>query len=133
AGAKRVRREDDSDWERNLFSPTYTSELHGLELEVACFLDRQEAVTWWYRNLVRSSAYGLQGWRRNRICPDLFIAREVQGDVERWLVIETKGDQLAGNFDTTYKAEVMSRLTDAFQNPVGKVGQLKPLERQAVL
>ncbi|MBA3725964.1 MAG: DEAD/DEAH box helicase family protein [Armatimonadetes bacterium] len=130
-GAKRVRRADDTDWEKDLFSPIYPNELNGLELKVASFLDRQAAVTWWYRNLVRGSAYGLQGWRRNRIYPDLIIAQEVDGDIERWIVIETKGDQLAGNLDTTYKSEVMTRLTDTYENPAGKVGQLTLLEHKA--
>lgn len=129
---KRQRREDDSDMERDLFPPTYQSELNGLELKVACFVDRREAVTWWYRNLVRGTGYGLQGWRRNRIYPDFIIAQESDGMVERWLVIETKGDQLAGNADTSYKSEVMARLNEAYATELSpKVGQLTLFERQA--
>jgi type III restriction enzyme len=131
SGSKRVRREDDSDLERDLFPPTYQSELNGLELKVACFLDRQEALSWWYRNLVRGQGYGLQGWRKNRIYPDFIIAQEQDGEVQNWLVIETKGNQLAGNLDTVYKAEVMEKLTTAYEKPPAKVGQLTLFERKA--
>lgn len=130
AGAKKIRREDDSDLERNLFDPCYQGELNGLELKVACFVDRQEAVAWWYKNLVRGSAYGLQGWRRNRIYPDFIIAQEANGEVERWLVIETKGDQLAGNLDTDYKRELLEQLSRTYANPGSKVGQLELFERK---
>jgi type III restriction enzyme len=130
-GAKRQRRDDDNDFERNLFDPLYPAELNGLELKAACFLDRQSAVTWWYRNLVRSNAYGLQGWRRHRIYPDLIFAQEKDGDVERWVVIETKGDHLSGNIDSEYKKDVFEKLTEAYPKRVGEIGQLTLFEKQA--
>ncbi len=131
-GTTKVRRkEDDADLERDLFPPTYTGELNGLELEVACFIDRQEAISWWYKNLVRGNAYGLHGWRRNRIYPDFIIAQERRGELERWLLIETKGDQLAFNLDTTYKRDLMGKLTGTYAKPPSKVGQLTLLESRA--
>lgn len=38
----------------------------------------------------------------------------VRNHQERWLVGETKGDQLAGSLDTTYKTDLMNRLTAAY-------------------
>ncbi|HEV2472527.1 MAG TPA: hypothetical protein VGS41_07680, partial [Chthonomonadales bacterium] len=104
-------RSDGKPFQHSLFEPIYDGEMNSLEFKVACFLDRQEAVWWWYRNVVRG--YGLQGWRKNRIYPDFIIAEQRIDGRDRWLVLETKGDQLAGNLDTAYKAALMSRLTEA--------------------
>jgi type III restriction enzyme len=129
-GSTKVRHKtDDSDLQKALFSPVYNHELNELELTVACFLDRQEAVWWWYRNVVRGNGYGLQGWKRNRIYPDFIVAQEKEGELSRWLVLETKGSHLAGNPDTIYKTELMEKLTTAYEDQKGiQVGQLKLLE-----
>jgi hypothetical protein len=38
----------------------------------------------------------------------------MEGNIERWFVMETKGNQLSENLDTRYKADLMDRLTDAY-------------------
>jgi type III restriction enzyme len=107
-------RNDGQPFQHSLFEPVLNGEMNGLEFDVACFLDRQSAVWWWYRNVVRGSAYGLQGWRKNRVYPDFVIAHQMVDNMERWFVVETKGNQLSENLDTKYKAELMNRLTDAY-------------------
>lgn len=128
-GARRLRDELDEDLKRSLMVPIYEKEFNSLEAPVAVFLDEQEAVLWWYRNAVRGSAYGIQGWRRKRVYPDFIIAKGKNGKVDQWLVIETKGDQLAGNLDTTYKGDLLDRLTETSQRQAGlALGQLELFE-----
>jgi len=112
-GGRRLRREDDSELMKSLLVPIFDKEFNELEKPVAVFLDQHEAVLWWYRNAVRGQAYGLQGWRRQKIYPDFVIALEQEGEVGRWLVIETKGDQLIGNNDSLYKERLLDTLTDS--------------------
>jgi type III restriction enzyme len=45
---------------------------------------------------------------------------------ERLIVLETKGNQLAGNLDTTYKKSLLERLSQAYrQDDVVKAGELQ--------
>ena len=93
-------------------------ELNGFEEDVALYLDGRDAVAWWWR-LTARGAWGLQGWRRNRVYPDFLL--RFSGDGERLLVLETKGKQL-GNEDTQFKRELMEALQNAYQRPaVGEV------------
>lgn len=133
--ARFIHRQDDGlAWERSLMDGVVDAELNGLELKAACFLDRQSAVRWWYRNVVLASGYSLQGWRRNRVYPDFIVLATVDGTVERWLVLETKGDQLAGNLDTSYKRELLEKLTEAFAEQSDlDLGQLTILQDEREL
>lgn len=130
AGSTRLNHFDGSPLERDLFHPTMSGELNRLELKVACFLDRQSVIAWWFKNVVKGSGYGLQGWRKNRIYPDLIVAQELSEGGERWLVLETKGDHLSANLDTAYKAKVLERLTLAYTLPPPSIGQLTLFERR---
>lgn len=125
-GARRLRRADDTDLEHSLMVPIYEKEFNDLERRVAVFADEQKMITWWYRNSVRGNAYGLQGWRRNRVYPDFVMVKEREGKVEHWVVLETKGDQLAGNLDTQYKEGLFGALTETSARQAGlELGQLK--------
>lgn len=88
-------------------------ELNGFEQDVALYLDGRDAVAWWWR-LTSRGAWGLQGWRRNRVYPDFLL--RLSGDGERLLVLETKGKQL-DNGDTAFKRELMAALEGAYQRP----------------
>jgi type III restriction enzyme len=59
-------------------------------------------------------AWGLQGWCRNRVYPDILL--RLPGDGERLLVRETKGKQL-DNEDAAFKRELMAALENAYQRP----------------
>ncbi len=110
--ANQVLGSDGGALEKSLFAPVYQAELNGDERDVAVYLDADDALVWWHRNVAKSQ-YGLQGWRRNRIFPD-FIFAALKGDGNRRLtVLETKGDQL-DNADTAYKRELLSVLSNNF-------------------
>lgn len=88
-------------------------ELNGFEQDVALYLDGTDAVAWWWR-LTARGAWGLQGWRRNRVYPDFLL--RLSGDGDRLLVLETKGKQL-DNEDTAFKRELMAALQNAYLRP----------------
>ena len=97
---------------KSLFAPVYENELNGQEREVAVYLDGDEALAWWHRNVARMQ-YGIQGWKKAKIYPDFIFAAQGHGEAKRITVLETKGDQL-DNLDTAYKREVLAFLSDSF-------------------
>jgi type III restriction enzyme len=113
--------------QRSLFSPVYENELNSEERQVAVYLDAEEALVWWHRNIARSQ-YGLQGWRTARVYPDFIFAAGHQPDTRRIIVLETKGDQL-DNLDTAYKREPLDFLTQNFSweqcTPAGELELVK--------
>ena len=90
--------------EKSLFVPVYKNEMNGDERDVAVYLDGEEALSWWHRNVARSQG-GIQGGKRAKIYPDFIFA--VEGEAKRITVLETKGDQL-DNLDTAYKRDVLA-------------------------
>ena len=97
---------------KSLFAPVYENELNSDERDVAVYLDGEQALEWWHRNVARTQ-YGIQGWKKGRIYPDFIFAVQRQGESKRITVLETKGDQL-DNLDTAYKREVLAFLSDHF-------------------
>ena len=100
--------------ERSLFLPIYAGELNDAERKFAVYLDRDDAVRWWHRNEPRGRNYALRGWRRGNVYPDFLFAALQDGGRDRIVVIETKGEQLAGNPDTEYKRALLSLLSEKF-------------------
>lgn len=100
--------------ERSLFLPIYAAELNDAEQKFAVYLDRDDAVRWWHRNGTTPKSYALRGWRRGNVYPDFLFAALQEGDRDRIVVIETKGEQLAGNPDTEYKRELLALLSEKF-------------------
>jgi len=125
ANAPQLVNQNGGPLERSLFAPVYHAELNGEERDVAVHLDASATVEWWHRNVARTQ-YGLQGWKRSRIYPD-FIFAATKGDGKRRIVVlETKGDQLAANLDTTYKGELLALLSDHFDwNTTVPAGELQ--------
>ena len=110
--------------QRSLFAPVYESELNRAEREVAVYLDGEETLTWWHRNVARTQ-YGLQGWKKGSIYPDFIFAVRKGRAASRITVLETKGDQL-DNLDTAYKRELLSFLSDSFSRADGvQAGELE--------
>jgi len=121
--AQPLARADGRAVEKSLFEPAITALTDsGLERDVACYLDSQAALQWWHRNVAKSQ-YGLQGWKRNKVYPDFVFARLGDAGDARLVVLETKGQHLAGSNDTLYKQALLERLTQAFADeslvPVG--------------
>lgn len=124
--------------ERSLFLPIYRADLNDEEQEVAVYLDREAAVRWWHRNGASRGSYGLRGWRRGNIYPDfLLAATRDDASRERIVVLETKGEHLAGNADTEYKRKLLDSLTANFRanvtTPDGLPLPLEPFDFIAAL
>ena len=100
--------------ERSLFLPIYAAELNDAERKFAVYLDRDDALRWWHRNGTTPKNYALRGWRRGNVYPDFLFAALQEGERDRIVVIETKGEQLAGNPDTEYKRALLAMLSDKF-------------------
>jgi type III restriction enzyme len=74
---------------------------------VAIYLDEQEKLLWWYRNLSRQDYY-VQGWKKNKVYPDFIFTDfddRKQNDYSKVYVVETKGLHLK-NEDTDYKRNI---------------------------
>ncbi|MFM9469845.1 hypothetical protein ACKI1K_44785, partial [Streptomyces scabiei] len=89
----------------SLFSPIYEGDLNPDEREVAVYLDGEEALRWWHRNVAKNQ-YSMQGWRREKIYPDFIFGVQRDDGSTRIVVLEMKGEHLAGNEDTEYKQSV---------------------------
>ncbi len=104
---KRLVRDDNAQIQRSLFEFVPEDDMNQLEQYVAIYLDEQEKLLWWYRNMSRQDYY-IQGWKKNKIYPDfVFTTKEEQkdNDYNDIYVIETKGIHLK-NEDTDYKKNV---------------------------
>lgn len=99
--------------ERSLFLPIYASELNKDETKVAIYLDAEAVVKWWHRNGTERGSYALRGWRKGNVYPDFVFAALRGENGERLVALESKGDHLQ-NLDTTYKRELLDRLTKAY-------------------
>lgn len=98
----------------SLFDPVNADDYSSApERDVAVHLDGHATMTLWHRNVAKAG-YALQGWRRQKIYPDFIFAASKEGEAQRIVVLETKGDHLAGNDDTFYKQAMMAVLTGAF-------------------
>lgn len=104
---KQLVRNDNTQIQRSLFDYVPEESINELEKSVAIYLDQQEKLLWWYRNMSKQD-YHIQAWKRNKIYPDFIVSDLPQtegdsfGDV---YVIETKGLHLK-NEDTKYKQDV---------------------------
>ncbi|HRO62508.1 DEAD/DEAH box helicase family protein [Thermomonas sp.] len=100
--------------ERSLFAPIYHGDFSdGAERDVAVYLDEQQALRWWHRNVARQS-YSVQGWRRDKIYPDLVFAVQRNGKGDRVVALEMKGEHLAGNDKTEYVQKLLRLLGDNY-------------------
>jgi type III restriction enzyme len=118
---RRMVHDDNSPIQRSLFD-LVPDEMNDYEKSVALFLDRHPQVLWWYRNLVGSQHFAIQGYRRNRIYPDFVVQQgEDATPTATVIVVESKGQHLEGNPDTKYKRSI----ADYFE----KVGKKIPWQK----
>jgi len=119
-------RDDGKVVQKSVFSPAYRDDFNSEEAEFACYIDEEKALHWWHKNVARAGHYFVQGWRKNKVYPDFIFALQRNNGKERLIVLETKGNQLAGNLDTTYKKLLLERLNQAYcQDDVVKAGELQ--------
>lgn len=111
---KLTRRDGFSDIEKSLLAPALqTPDMNEFEAVFAGYLDEQQALQWWHRNVAKTQ-YGLQGWKRHKVYPDFVFGFLTQGSESRVVLLETKGMHLAGNADTDYKRALLAALTEAY-------------------
>lgn len=120
--------------QKSLFAPIYKDDFSSRdERHIAVYLDGEAALIWWHRNVARQQ-YGLQGWRRGRIYPDFIFALQRTEGQTRILALETKGDQLAGNLDTTYKQAVLRIMSEHYAiEDAPRVGELDLIDTSGIV
>ena len=105
--SKSLIRQNNTPIQQSLFDFVPDEEFNEMEKSVAIYLDEQEKLLWWYRNLSRQDYY-IQGWKKHKIYPD-FIFTDTDGkkqdDYNKVYIVETKGLHLK-NEDTDYKKNV---------------------------
>lgn len=106
--SKQLVRNDNTPIQKSLFDYVPEENINNFEKSVAIYLDEQEKLLWWYRNMSRQD-YHIQGWKRNKIYPDFVAAdkHEAKDDYGTVYVLETKGIYLR-NEDTKYKQDVFA-------------------------
>lgn len=108
-GNKQLIRNDNTAVQKSLFDYVPEESINDLEKSVAIYLDEQEKLLWWFRNISRQD-YHIQGWKKNKIYPDFIAAKQSKArkeDYDTVFVLETKGIHLR-NEDTRYKQDVFS-------------------------
>ncbi|WP_219898533.1 hypothetical protein [Phormidesmis priestleyi] len=105
--AHRLTRENNDPIQRSLFDYVLEEDFNDMEKAIAIYLDEQEKLLFWYRNVSRKDYY-IQGWKKGKIYPD-FIAPEADlqkpDDCSTVYVVESKGLHLK-NEDTQYKQTI---------------------------
>jgi type III restriction enzyme len=62
---------------------------------------------------VNRNWYSIQGWQQHKIRPDFVAAKKTDDNhLELVYIIESKGEHLLGNIDTTYKKKVLDVMTE---------------------
>ena len=112
ADSRQLYRPDGKAVEKSLFSPFYSDDLNPDEQRIACYLDGEQAITWWHRNIAKQH-YALQGWRKQKVYPDFIFALSANGDTKRLMIVETKGDHLQ-NEDSEYKQRLLNLCSGNF-------------------
>jgi len=110
---KQLIRNDNTPIQKSLFDYVPEENINDLEKSVAIYLDEQEKLLWWYRNMSRQD-YHIQGWKKNKIYPDFIAANKSKtkkADYDTVFVLETKGIHLK-NEDTKYKQDVFALCTE---------------------
>ena len=77
--AKKLTKPNGESLEKDLFDFVPAEELNDTEKSVAYYLDEQEKLLWWYRNIAKKDYY-VQGWRKNKIYPDFIFGEKDQED-----------------------------------------------------
>lgn len=104
---RKLMHDDQGEIAKSLFDYVEHESANEYERAVALCIDKHPEVLWWYRNLVGTDQFAIQGYRRHKIRPDFVVQNQHEGrTLHRVLVIESKGVHLEGNPDTAYKRKV---------------------------
>ncbi len=97
--------------QRSLFDYIPDEDMNDLEKEVALYLDGQQQLLWWYRNMSKAQ-YRIQGWKPHRIYPDFVATRKSKDNYDKVYVLESKGEHLEYSEDSSYKRAVLDLCND---------------------
>ncbi|MBI2103681.1 DEAD/DEAH box helicase family protein [Candidatus Woesebacteria bacterium] len=105
---KTLTKENSQPLQKSLFDFVPEENFNETEKEVAWYLEDQEKLLFWYRNIERKD-YAIQGWRKNKVYPDFIFNRSNKNSYEfdTVFVLETKGLHLVGSEDTEYKKSLL--------------------------
>ncbi len=109
AAAPYLTKKTNAPLERSLFDPVPAEDFNDTERQVAWYLDDQDKLLFWYRNVPKQD-YGVQGWQKHRVYADFIFTDSDSGgnNFSRVFVVETKGIHLKGSEDTEYKKKLFS-------------------------
>jgi len=94
--------------ERSLFDPVSSDDFNETERKVAWYLDDQNKLLFWYRNVPKQD-YGVQGWRKYRTYADFIFTDKANGNgFNRVFVVETKGIHLKDADRTKYTKKLFN-------------------------
>ncbi len=98
---------DGSALQQSLFEFVDEGSFNEEEKKVAWYLEEQEKLLFWYRNVAKQD-YFIQGWKRQKIYPDFIFTstNNTTKDLDKIFVVETKGIHLK-NEDTDYKKSIL--------------------------
>lgn len=105
--APRLTTENKEPIQRSLFDWVPEEDFNDMEKSIAIYLDGQEKLLFWYRNISRKDYY-VQGWKKGKIYPDFVVPEadlESPDDCATVYVVESKGVHLK-NEDTQYKQSI---------------------------
>jgi type III restriction enzyme len=124
--APKLVRDNNDPIQQSLFDYQPDEDFNDMEKAIAVYLDGQERLLWWYRNISRKD-YGIQGYKRSKMYAD-FIATEIDlenpDECANVYVIESKGLHLK-NEDTQYKQSIFD-----ICNELGEKMQWRDLEQE---
>ncbi len=106
-------------YSKTLYEKIDTASMNPLERKVASLLDSTPDVLWWARNKVdkRGVWYSIQGWQKDKVRPDFVVARKNENNkLEIVYIMESKGEHLVGNTDSTYKKALFDKINSEVEN-----------------
>ena len=124
--APKLIRENNDPIQRSLFDYVPEEEFNNMEKAIAIYLDEQEKLLFWYRNVSKKDYY-VQGWKKGKIYPDFIVPEidlEKPNDCSTVYVVESKGLHLK-NEDTQYKQTIFE-----ICNELGQKMQWKELRQE---
>jgi type III restriction enzyme len=124
--APKLTRENNDPIQRSLFDYVPEEEFNDMEKAIAVYLDEQEKLLFWYRNVSRKD-YSVQGWKKGKIYPDFIVPEanfQKPDDCATVYVVESKGLYLK-NEDTQYKQTIFE-----ICNELGQKMQWRDLKQE---
>ena len=90
----------------SLFSPVYQDDFNDYEAKGG-LLSRWSAGNYLVAPEHCQAPLLIQGWRKHKVYPDFILAMTADGEKQRLLIVETKGDHLE-NPDSHYKQKLLN-------------------------